>query len=322
MKFGIIGTNFITRVFLDGVYKNGGTLEAVYSRKEDTALAFGKDYGVTKIFTNLDAFLSDSEIEIVYIATPNSFHYPQTLEALKHGKHVIVEKPVASCAKEWEEVMHLAKEKGLFLFEAITNQHLPNYQWIKEALDQIGRITLVQCNFSQYSSKYNALLEGQMPNVFNPKFSGGCLYDINVYNIHFVIGLFGLPKDVHYYANKHSNGIDLSGVVVMTYDDFVCQCSGAKDSASFNYAQIQGEKGYILVKSTASTCTEVELHVGKDVFTVNHQSEQNVLYYENVDFKRIIENRDYVARDFYLDESYKAIQVLEKARLSANIKFE
>lgn len=324
MKFGIIGTGYITRAFLDGVYKNGGCLEAVYSRKEDTALAFGKDYGVSKVYTDMDAFLSDPDIDVIYIASPNSFHYPQTKEALLKGKNVVVEKPVASTAKEWEEVMSIAKEKGLFLFEAITNQHLPNYRYIKEVLPQIGRIRLVQCNYSQYSSKYPALCEGKLPNVFNPQFSGGSLYDINLYNIHFVVGLFGEPNDVHYFANCHENGIDVSGVVIMRYDDFICQCTGAKDSASFNLAQIQGENGYINVKLGANGCREIELVVGqkeKQVTTYNVQEDQNLLYYENIDFKNIIEQQDFEARDFYLEESLKTIKVLEKARKSANIKF-
>lgn len=321
MKFGIIGTGWITHAFLDGVYKNNGELVAIYSRKEETGLAFGQKYNVANVYTNIEEFLNDSEIEVVYIASPNSLHQPQTKLALQHHKHVVVEKPVASTAKEWQEVMDIAKENNLFLFEAITTQHLPNYKYIKEAIKEIGRIRLVQCNFSQYSSKYNALLAGETPNVFNPQFSGGCLYDINLYNIHFVVGLFGKPNEVIYKANKHPNGIDLSGVVTLTYDDFICECTGAKDSASMNFAQIQGEKGYILVKSSASMCTEVEVHIGKEVKTYNVQNDPNALYYENIDFKQIMNDNNYEARDFYLLESLINMQVLEAARKSADIKF-
>ena len=321
MRFGIIGTGWITHAFLDGVYKNGGELVAIYSRKEETALKFGEKYQVTNVYTNMEEFLKDPMIDVVYIASPNSFHYPQTKQALLAGKHVVVEKPVASSVDEWEDVMAICKEKNLFLFEAITTQHLPNYKYIKEVVNQIGRIRLVQSNFSQYSSKYNALLAGQTPNVFNPAFSGGCLSDINVYNVHFVVGIFGLPNEVKYFANKHPNGIDLSGIVVMSYEDFICQCSGAKDSASYNYAQIQGEKGYILVKSSTSMCLEVELHIGNEVTTYNVQEDMNALYYENIDFKQIIENKDYALRDYYLNESLNTMKVLEAARHDANIKF-
>lgn len=321
MKFGIIGTGWITHAFLDGAYKNGGELVAIYSRSEEKGLEFGQKYQVANVYTDMEAFLNDDNVEVVYIASPNALHYPQTKLALQHNKHVVVEKPVASVASEWEEVVAIAKENNLFLFEAITTVHLPNYKKIKEFLPEIGRIRMVQCNFSQYSSKYNALLAGQTPNVFNTKFSGGCLYDINLYNVHFTIGLFGEPNNVHYFANKHPNGIDLSGTVVLEYDDFMCSLNGAKDSASTNFAQIQGEKGYIYINSASSMCTTVELHKGKEVETYTYQEDMNALYYENIDFKAIIENKDYEARDHYLEESLYTIKVLEAARKDAGIKF-
>lgn len=322
MRFGTIGTGYIVRAFLDGVYKNEACLEAVYSRKEETGMAFAKAYGVTKVYTDIIDLYRDEDIDVIYVASPNSLHFSQSLEALKHGKHVVVEKPMTSTVEECEILINEAKKRGLFLFEAITNQHLPNYHWIQENLSKIGRIRFVQCNYSQYSSRYDALLAGQTPNVFNPKYSGGALYDINLYNIHFVTGLFGQPNQVHYHCNKHENGIDLSGVAILTYPDFIATCVGAKDSASMNHAQIQGEKGYIYVSQGANGCRSVELHIGKQVETFNEQADDNLLYYENIDFKKIIETKDYEKRDFFLDESLVCMKVLCEARKSAEIKFE
>lgn len=322
MRFGTIGTGYIVKAFLDGVYKNDGCLEAVYSRKMETGRNFAKDYGVEKVYTDLEELYQDSEIDVIYVASPNSLHFSQSLEALKHGKHVVVEKPMTSTVEECEILIAEAKKEDFSFFEAITNQHLPNYRWIKENLSRIGRIRMVQCNYSQYSSRYDALLAGQTPNVFNPKYSGGALYDINLYNIHFVTGLFGQPKEVAYYANKHENGIDLSGVAILTYPDFIAECVGAKDSASVNLAQIQGELGYIYVSLGANGCREVELHIGKEVETYNQQPDDNLLYYENIDFKKIIETKDYGQRDCYLDESLTCMKVLCQARSFANIQFK
>ena len=321
MRFATIGTGYIVRAFLDGVYKNGGTLEAVYSRKEETARNFAKDYDVDKIYTDLEAMFSDPDIDVVYIASPNSLHYPQALMALKHHKHVVVEKPMTSTLEECQTLIDEAKARGLFLFEAITNQHLPNYRYIQEILPKIGRIRMVQCNYSQYSSRYDALLAGGTPNVFNPVYSGGSLYDINIYNVHFVTGLFGRPDHVAYYANRHENGIDLSGTVIMTYPDFIATCVGAKDSASTNLAQIQGEKGHIYVRQGANGCREVTLNVGQDITVYNEQPDQNLLYYENIDFKQMIENEDHASCDAYLQESLMVMETLTKARKFADIQF-
>lgn len=321
MRFGTIGTGYIVRAFLDGVYKNGGTLEAVYSRTEQTAAAFAKDYGTPKIYTSLEEMYQDDKIDVIYIASPNSLHYPQTLQALRNHKNVVVEKPMCSNTKECQTLIDEAKKRGLFLFEAITNQHLPNYRYIREILPAIGRIRMVQCNYSQYSSRYDAFLEGKLPNVFNPAFSGGALYDINIYNIHFVTGLFGKPQEVCYYANIHENGIDVSGTVILRYPDFLCQCVGAKDSASLNHAQIQGEKGYIYVHQGGNGCRKVELHVKDQVTVYDEQPDKNLLYYENVDFKEIIENKDYAKRDAYLEESLAVMEILTQARSFAKITF-
>jgi len=322
MRFATIGTGYIVRAFLDGVFKNGGSLAAVYSRKEETAQAFARDYGTPKIYTDLAQMFADPQVDVVYIASPNSLHYPQALMALEQHKHVVVEKPMCSTLEECKTLIKAAKDRGLFLFEAITNQHLPNYRYIKKILPEIGRVRMVQCNYSQYSSRYDALLAGKTPNVFNPEYSGGALYDINIYNVHFVTGLFGRPDHVAYYANRHENGIDLSGTLIMTYPDFIAQCTGAKDSASLNLAQIQGEKGYIYVRQGANGCREIELHVGQEVTVYNEQPDSNLLYYENIDFKRMIETQDLSMCEAYLEESLMVMETLTAARQFAGIVFK
>lgn len=87
------------------------------------------------------------------------------------------------------------------MLEAITNQYLSNMTFIKEHLDQLGDIKIVECNYSQYSSRYDAFKRGDIAPAFNPKMGGGALRDLNIYNIHFVVGLFGRPKTVQYLAN-------------------------------------------------------------------------------------------------------------------------
>lgn len=77
--------------------------------------------------------------------------------------------------------------------------------------------------------------------------------DLNIYNIYFVVGLFGDPKAVHYYPNRHANGIDTSGILILEYPNFVCQCTAAKDSSAHNSAQIIGTEGSILIEPAATT---------------------------------------------------------------------
>ncbi|MCI8850428.1 MAG: Gfo/Idh/MocA family oxidoreductase [Erysipelotrichaceae bacterium] len=321
MKIATIGTSFITEWFLSAAAKiDNAEPIAVYSRNEQKGKDLASQYGIQKVYTDLDAMLKDDEIECVYVASPNSLHYQHASAALKAGKHVICEKPFTSTAKELKELSELAKSKHLFLFEAIVTIHMPNYISLKEKLPELGDIKMVQCNFSQYSSRYDKFMAGESVNVFDPKFSGGALMDINIYNLHFVMNLFGKPNDVHYYPNM-TRGIDTSGVLVLNYEGFHAVCVGCKDTKSHNISQIQGEKGYITLNSETSRCANYSLTTNDGTVLPAIKQEDIALYYEIKDFMRIMEEQDYAACEALLEYSNEVMEVLEQARKKAGIRF-
>ena len=265
--------------------------------------------------------LTDENVNFIYVASPNSLHYEHVFRALQNGKNVICEKPFTSTAKEAETLIHLAKTKNLFLFEAITTIHCPNYRKIREMICLIGKLKLVQCNFSQYSSRYDKLLAGNVTNVFDPAFSGGALEDINIYNLHFIAGLFGKADQVTYMANKAENGIDTSGIVLLRYEDFVCECVGAKDSYSPNFSIIQGTKGYIKMNGPLSHCLSFEVGIGDTVKTYNEQTITNRMAYEIMNFESMYRLKDYKKCYELLEHSLLVVKMAELARKDAGIVF-
>ncbi len=323
MRIGTVGTGFIVDGFFDAVSRtDNAEVVAIYSRSEETAQAFAAKHNLTKWHTDRDAFLNDPEIDVVYVASPNSLHYQWTLDALKAGKGVICEKPFVSTHAECETLRHLAQEKGLFLVEAITVPHLPNFQLLRDHLEKIAPVRLVQLNFSQYSSKHKAYLEGKNPNVFNPAFAGGALMDINYYNLRFMLDLFGEPEEIRYFANLAENGIDTSGVLMMTYPGFVAEAVGAKDSRSENMVQIQGERGYIKVPKESSRCIAVEVFSQDGEETFNLQPDDNVLVYEMREFSEMYRTNNLAKRDELLEMTCRAMKWLEKARKDGGVYFE
>ncbi|WP_129731024.1 Gfo/Idh/MocA family protein [Ectobacillus funiculus] len=323
MKIATIGTGAIVDNFLSALDSiDEAQCVAMYSRKEETAKPLAEKYNITSVYTDLDEMYSDPNIEFVYVASPNSLHYDHAYRALEHDKHVICEKPFTSTMSEVESLISLAKRKKLMLFEAITTIHLPNYQLIKDNIAKLGAIKFVQCNYSQYSSKYNALLAGETPNVFNPKFSGGALTDINIYNLHFVMNLFGTPESISYTANKHANGIDTSGVLVMKYPKFISECVGCKDTHSMNFALIQGEKGYIHVVNGAQGCQKVILYIEDKEVPLNMQTTHNSLYYELLEFNYVYKKREFERCYELLDYSHSVMKMVVAARRDAGIVFE
>ena len=321
MNLCAIGTSFITRNMLQEFARSDVLhCTAIYSRKEETGARLAAEFGILKVYTSLEEMLADPSIDMVYVASPNSIHYAQAKAALLAGKHVLCEKPFAPTVAETDELIALAKEKGLLLFEAITTAHHPHYGFVKENLPKLGKIKVVSATFCQFSSRYPALLAGNPSPVLNHAFAGGALMDINLYNIHFVVGLFGAPRNVSYFPNRHETGVDTSGLLVLEYEDFVCQCTGAKDSAARNGVQIIGEDGYMEVTPIASNCQNVELHLRGQESLSSHMPE-NAWYYEVQDIGRIVADGDYDFCYKALETTRNVVDVLERARKFAGFDF-
>ena len=322
MKIGTIGTGVIVETFLNALQEAQNVVcTAVFSRNEETARKFADKFQIRQIYTDYERMLTDDNVDFIYVASPNSLHYDYTLRALQKGKNVICEKPFTSTVEETVTLIELAKRNNLFLFEAITTIHFPNYIKIKELLPSLGDLKIVQCNYSQYSSRYDKLMAGEVTNVFDPAFSGGSLMDINIYNLHFVIGLFGEPKHVTYMANMARNGIDTSGIVLLKYADFVCECVGAKDSYSPSSAVIQGTKGYIKIQSPPHECRSFDVGIGDRIETYDEQQISNRMAYEVIAFEEMYRHGDFQKCHELLDHSLRVIKAAVLARQDAGIVF-
>lgn len=320
MNIGIIGTSFILPEILPQMKATGMTLGAVYSRKEETGRALADTYGIPAVYTSLETLLADPSLDWIYVCSPNSLHYEQSKAALEAGKNVLCEKPLVPSLAQARELAGLAKSKGLFLFEAVTTAFHPNYQIIRQRMDQLGDLKMVLCTFCQYSSRYQALLDGKNPNVFNPQFAGGALMDLNLYNIHFAVGLLGAPVSVKYLAKLHSNGIDTHGIALLEYPGFFCQCAGAKDGQAQNQIQIVGEKGYMKITPSASNCQCLEICLRgqePEIF----QCPENGWYYEMEALARMVKEKDLEGCYRLLETSCQVVRVLEAARKDAGLPF-
>lgn len=323
MRVGTIGSGVIVDRMIDAMKQTKDVeVVAVYSRTKEKAEAYAKKHQIKKSYHDLEEMFQDNNIDTIYVASPNSLHFEQSKKALQAGKHVICEKPFTPTLKEAEELFHIAKEKNVYIFEAITTIHLPNYQIVKDHLKDVGNIRLVQCNFSQFSSRYDQYKSHQVTNVFDPAFNGGALMDINVYCLHFVTGLFGSPLSSQYIANKGFNGIDTSGVVLMRYPDMLAICTGAKDSSSPNHVYIQGDQGTIRVfGSSCGVCSDVEFippkkdMIGKkDVSQALDIGVDQIMHmtYECAEFERIMRLQDMKAYEKLCDQTKLVVSILEE----------
>lgn len=322
IRLGTIGSGVIVHTILKNVAATEGIrLVAVYSRSEEKGKALAEESGGKKVYTDMEAFLGDDEVDTVYIASPNLLHYEQAKRALLAGKHVICEKPFCTKAAQAKELVDIAKEKRLFLVDAVPTAFLPNLEIIKRELPKIGKVKLVMGNFSQYSSRYDLVLKGEVPNIFNPEYAGGCLMDINFYNVYLNVALFGKPVNSMYFPNMYGNLADTSGILMMQYDGFVSEAAGAKDTWGVNFFQIEGETGYIYIKDGSGALGEVKVVTKESEEIFNDQNNPDRWSYEVHAVTKLLLEEDYDAVYRGLDTMMEVVEVLESSRKKAGIFF-
>ena len=248
IRFGVVGTNFITDWVIAGAREDERfELAAVCSRTIERGTEYAAKHNIPHIFTSLEDMVQSDVIDAVYIASPNYKHAEQSILAMRHGKHVLCEKPLASNAREARQMVEASKQYGVTLMEAMKSTLSPNFIAVKDNLHRIGTPRRYFASFCQYSSRYDKFKEGIILNAFRPELSNGAMMDIGVYTLYPLIALFGRPQSINAQGIVLSSGVDGQGAVNMQYDGFNATVLYSKIANSQLPAEIEGEDGNILI---------------------------------------------------------------------------
>ena len=314
MKLGIIGSGMIVKDFLSFAHDLPEIkLEAIAARNIENLKELQNKYNIKEIYTDIDFCLENKEIDTIYVAVPNNLHYEVAKKALEAGKNVICEKPFTLKYDEAVELFEIAEDKGLILIEAITNQYQKNYLVIKDNIDNIGEIRLVECNFSQLSSRYGAFKNGVIAPVFDKSKGGGVLGDLNIYNIHFTVGLFGKPNKVHYSPNI-VNDVDTSGILLLEYDNFKVVCIAAKDTFNNSYVNIQGDQGIIKVIGPTNEVPNYSIQTKDNFINENKNIHSHRMFAEFKKFVEVINNKDFKFMNNQKEHTLNVMYIYEEAK--------
>ncbi|MBM7588089.1 putative dehydrogenase [Bacillus pakistanensis] len=322
MKFGIIGTNWITDAFIEAAQEvNGFELTAVYSRTKEKAEEFAGKYGVETTFTNLEAMAASNDIEAVYIASPNAFHAEHASLFLKNKKHVLCEKPVASNAKEASKMFGVAKENNVLLMEALKSTLLPNFKVVEENLHKLGKIRRYFASYCQYSSRYDAYKEGTVLNAFNPQFSNGSIMDIGVYCIYPLVVLFGKPESVKATGVLLESGVDGEGSVVLKYKDMDAVVMYSKITNSNLPAEIQGEDGNLVIDKI-HTPEKVEIfYRNGEKEELSQPQKAKTMFYEAEEFIRLAQEGETESETNSIENSITTMEIIDEIRKQIGVVF-
>lgn len=323
MKLAILGTGKIVHDLLDALKDVPEVaLTSVFARPQSRGKAekLAAARQIPQVYTDYAELLAEDDADFIYVGLINTVHYAYAKQALAAGRNVIVEKPFAPTYAEVRELVDLAWAQHVMILEAVTLLYLPNFQAMREAVDGLGPIHTVMANYSQYSSRYDRYREGVVLPAFDPALAGGALYDINIYNLNLLVGLFGMPKAATYTANCGFNGVDTSGVAVLQYPHFFATAVGAKDAASRSFCIVQGEQGWLEVQGAPNTLPRLVVHTGGEERVIEANRYAHRMVHEFQAFAHIFAAQDFSAVRCSNEQSLRVAQLVDTLRNIPGIK--
>lgn len=215
LRWGVLAPGRIADAWVASVHENTDQrVVAVASRTLSRAEAFAATHGIERAYGSYEQLLAEPDVDIVYIAAPHSEHHTLALLAISAGKHVLVEKPIATTAEEARNIRDAAQAAGVFAMEALWSQYLPQTSVISQLMrnGDLGEITFVEANFG-FAAPFDATSR-----LFDPALAGGALLDLGVYTGWFAHFALGNPATVSATGTLASTGVDDHSVVALGYD--------------------------------------------------------------------------------------------------------
>ena len=276
MKMGIMGAGNIAEVMAGTIQRMPRvTSWAVGSRTLEKAQSFAEKYGFQRAYGSYEDLVDDSEVQLIYIATPHSHHYENIKLCLEHGKNVLVEKAFTQNAAQAREVVDMAKGKGLLLAEAIWTRYMP----MRKTLDDILASGVIGKPTSLYATLSYPI--AHIERIQEPSLAGGALLDIGVYPLNFASMVFGDNiEKISATAVLTEKGVDAVTTAVLTYrDGKVAVIHADCRAASNREGAIYGEKGYILVQNI-NNCEGIQVYNADHRLIASYETPQQISGYE------------------------------------------
>lgn len=319
-NWGMIGTGWIAHEMADALNTVNGEVYAVADVNEEMLKKFAAEKHIKKTYTDPDKMIVDPNIDIIYIATPHTFHYEYIKKALNAGKHVFCEKAITVNARQFDEVEKLAKEKGLILTEGFTLYHMPIYKKVTDLIKagKLGQIKMIQVNFGSlkdYDPKNR---------FFNKDLAGGALLDIGGYATAFArTFLDESPESILTTVKFFETGVDeQSGIIMKNTKDQMVVMALSMRAKQPKRGVVSGTKGYVEINQYPRA-TEADITYTASAHEEKHDKmtagdSDKALEYEVQDMQRYI---DQGHDDGQLQMSHDIAHILTSVRTSWSMKY-
>lgn len=287
LNWAVLGTGVIANEMAQALQNMGKKLYAVGNRTHSKAIDFAKKYGIDKVYDDFNDIFIDPNVDIIYLTTPHNTHYPFMKKALKHNKHLFVEKSITLNSDELNECIELAQKNNLILAEAMTIWHMPLYKKLWQLIknNEYGKVQLITINFGSFK-------EYDMNNrFFNKNLAGGALLDIGVYALSITRSFMqSKPTQILSHMLPAPTGVDeQASILLMNKDNQMATIALSLHSKQPKRAMISCEKAYIEIMEfpRANKAVIVDAITGERTELIEGDT-QKALQYEMEDMEKAI----------------------------------
>lgn len=320
VNWGIIGTGNIASIFAkDLKLVPDAKFLAVGSRSLDTANDFGDKFGAERSYSSYAELAADPDVDIIYIATPHTYHFENTRICLNNNKAVLCEKPFMVNARQAKEIINLARQKNRFIMEAMWTRFLPLMDVLKILISsgEIGDLMSVQADFCFHNNfDINSRL-------FNPGLAGGALLDVGVYPVMLAHTFLGNPNSIKAVATIGQSGVDESICAILNYDhgkSAVIQSSVSYSSPT--EAVLSGTKGYIKVNRRWFEMNSLTVHRdGENPEIIEKSYEGRGFHFEIKEAQRCLKNGEIESPLMPHSNTLQVMEILDQIREKIGLKY-
>lgn len=292
-KVGIVSTSDISKVFCNTVNKIENldwNISAVYSRDINKAQDYALENDIELCYDSYEEFLR-SDIDIVYISSPNAFHYKHCLEAIKFKKHVLVEKPLCLEISHINDLYNKAQSNNVFIMEAVVSLSKKPLNDLKLFLEK-QKVFSFDFTFSKQTRHYKNYVNGKYFNVFDKKMGGGSTNDLGVYCAYVMVYLFGKTNNIKSFQKLSENGADESSVSIIKYDNLIGTLKTSKVCADSRGSIISCENYQIEIENIG-VVNDVKIYDLKYNLIEHFKCNKLVMENEILHFNSIIQSEKF-----------------------------
>jgi len=319
-RWGILGPGNIAAKFATGVAALADQeVVAVGSRTQASADRFADRFSIRRRHTGYEALAADPEVDAIYVATPHNFHREHTILALRHGKHVLCEKPFAINAAEAQEMVDVAREAGIFLMEAMWSRFLPIIVEVRRLIADgaIGAVQMIQADFG-FRASFNPASR-----LFDPALGGGALLDVGVYPVSLATLLLGEPDRITAVAALGATGIDENTGMLLGYPGGeVALLATTVRASTLQEAIILGSAGSIRLHSPWWVGNTLTLQrAGHDAEVITRPFIANGYSHEAIEVADCVRTGRLESETMPLDESLLVMRIMDAVRAQVGLKY-